>query len=165
MIRELILTSLFIAALLVVFRFRYRIAAAVRRFDDTNIQRIKDQEAERADPLAHFKHTLRAAEEQVEDVSELTLRDVRLGTPVTRYVFEGQYYATREEADFMRAEKIRAIARNYYRELPVALAEPRAQPAMKNTPPPEPPKPPPPQQPVPPGSNVIPLRRNGETLH
>ncbi len=115
----------FVAAMLLIYRFNRPIIAALRRFDARNVRRIRDQEAEKADPLAHFKHTLHTAEEQVETVSEITVPDERLGTPVTRYLFEGRQYATRFEADAARAEKIRAIARGYYMELPVALAERR----------------------------------------
>ena len=41
---------------------------------------------------------------------------------MTRYVFEGEQFATRLEAERARAEKIRAIARAFYVELPAALA-------------------------------------------
>ena len=125
MIDNLVGVAIFIAVLLLVYRFQHQIVAALRRFDQQNVKRIRDQEAEKADPLAHFKHTLRTAEEQVEAVSEISVLDERLGTPVTRYVFEGQHFGTRQEADNARAEKIRAIARGYYMELPVALAERR----------------------------------------
>ncbi len=125
MIRDLLTVSVFLVIAIALYHYRLRIAGALRRFDARNVQRIRDQEAERADPLAHFKHTLKTAEEQVEAVSEITMADARLGTPVTRYVFEGEHFATRRDADTARAEKIRAIARGYYMELPVALAEQR----------------------------------------
>jgi hypothetical protein len=41
---------------------------------------------------------------------------------VTRYVFEGEQFASRFDAERVRAEKIRAIARGFYVELPRALA-------------------------------------------
>ena len=125
MIRDLLTAFFFVVALIAVYRFHRPLLDALRRFDARNVKRIKDQENEKADPLAHFKHTLRTAEEQVETVSEITVSDARLGTPVTRYVFEGQHFGTRWEAENARAEKIRAIARGYYIELPVALAERR----------------------------------------
>ncbi len=125
MIRDLLTVFGFVVVVLAIYRFHRQIGDALRRFDAQNVKRIKDQEAEKTDPLAHFKHTLRTAEEQVEDVSEIVVADARLGTPVTRYIFEGQHYATKLEADQARAEKIRAIARGYYMELPVALAERR----------------------------------------
>ena len=122
MLRDLITTSLFIAVLLVLYRFRDEIAAALARFDARNVKRIEDEQRDRSDPIAHFRHTLKVAEEQVEEVSETTVHDERLGTPVTRYVFEGEKFATRAEAERVRADKIRAIARGFYVELPTALA-------------------------------------------
>ena len=125
MIRDLLSAFAIIAVAILIYRYQRAIADALRRFDARNVQRIREQEAEKADPLAHFKHTLKTAEEQVEEVSEITVSDERLGTPVTRYIFEGQHFASRREADIARAEKIRAIARGYYMELPRALAERR----------------------------------------
>ena len=125
MIRDLLTVFGFLAVALLTYRYHEAIAAALRRFDARNVRRIQEQEQERADPLAHFKHTLKTAEEQVEAVSEITVADERLGTPVTRFLFEGQQYASRREAEAARAEKIRAIARGYYMELPRALAERR----------------------------------------
>lgn len=125
MTRDLLTVFGFLVVAILVYRYHRAIGDALRRFDQRNVKRIRDQEAEKADPLAHFKHTLRTAEEQVESVSEITALDERLGTPVTRYVFEGQHFGTRWEADNARAEKIRAIARGYYMELPTALAERR----------------------------------------
>ena len=125
MIQNLIGVTVFIAVLLLIYRFQHPILAALRRFDARNVKRIQEQEVEKTDPLAHFKHTLRTAEEQVEAVSEITVLDERLATPITRFVFEGQQFATRADAERVRAEKIRAIARGYYMELPVALAERR----------------------------------------
>ncbi|HVE03697.1 MAG TPA: hypothetical protein VNB30_06550 [Rhizomicrobium sp.] len=122
MLRDLLTTSLIIAALLVIFRYRHEIAAALARFDARNVKRIEQEQRDRTDPIAHFRHTLKVAEEQVEDVSEITVADERLGTPVTRYVFEGEQFSSRFEAERVRAEKIREIARGFYVELPRALA-------------------------------------------
>ena len=71
---------------------------------------------------AHIRHTLEVAEEQVEAVVEIDDTDPRTATPVKRYSFEGIWYATRDEAERMRAEKIGEIARGFYRDLPAALA-------------------------------------------
>ena len=122
MLRDLLTTSLIIAALLVIFRYRHEIAAALARFDARNVKRIEQEQRDRTDPIAHFRHTLKVAEEQVEDVSEITVADERLGTPVMRYVFEGEQFSSRFEAERVRAEKIREIARGFYVELPRALA-------------------------------------------
>ena len=125
MIRDLLSAFAIIVVAILIYRYQRAIADGLRRFDARNVRRIQEQEAEKADPLAHFKHTLKTAEEQVEEVSEITVSDERLGTPVTRYIFEGQHFASHREADIARAEKIRAIARGYYMELPRALAERR----------------------------------------
>ncbi|HJW40549.1 MAG TPA: hypothetical protein VJ476_04880 [Rhizomicrobium sp.] len=125
MLRQLIVTALFIFAILVVYRYRFWIVAQLKRFDAANVRRIAEQERDRADPLAHYRHTLRVAEEQVETVHEITEPDERLGTSSTRYLFEGERFASRAEAERVRAEKVRAIARGYYQDLPIALAERR----------------------------------------
>jgi hypothetical protein len=125
MIRDVLGVFLFVAVLIAVYRYHRVAIDALRRFDARNVRRIEEQERERGDPLAHFRATLKTAEEQVEAVSEITVSDERLGTPVTRYLFEGERFATRAEAERARAEKIRAIARGYYQDLPVALAERR----------------------------------------
>ena len=123
MLRDLLTTSAFIAVMLVIYRFRRDIVAAFVRFDQRNVKRIEDEQRDRTDPIAHFRHTLKVAEEQVEEVSEIAVPDERLGTPVTRFVFEGEQFATRFDAERVRAEKIRAIARGFYIELPTALAQ------------------------------------------
>jgi hypothetical protein len=122
-LRDLLTTSAFIAVMLVIYRFRYDIAAALARFDRRNVQRLEDEQRDRTDPIAHFRHTLKVAEEQVEEVSEIAVADERLGTPVTRFVFEGEQFRSRFDAERVRAEKIRAIARGFYMELPRALAQ------------------------------------------
>jgi hypothetical protein len=48
--------------------------------------------------------------------------DERTGDPVTRYLFEGETFASRDEAEAARNEKIVAKAREFYMELPAALA-------------------------------------------
>jgi hypothetical protein len=114
-------TFAFIIGALVLYRFAPRMLAALRRFDDENRARIEGEQRDRRDQLAHFRHTVSVAEEQVEEISEITESDPRTGTPVIRYVFEGERFATRAEAEKARAVKIGDIARGFYRELPAAL--------------------------------------------
>ena len=111
MLNDVIGTFLAVMAALALYRFRRPILARLQRFDQANVDRIAQQERDKIDPLAHFRHTLRTAEEQVEAVMPIIEPDERLGTPVTRYLFEGERFATRDEAERVRAEKIRAIAR------------------------------------------------------
>jgi hypothetical protein len=94
-----------------------------RRFDAQNIQRIIQQEQDKKDPTAHIRHALDIAAEQVEEVQE-----IRTGI-VTHYLFEAQAFASREEAEEMRARRIGVVARRFYEELPAALmskGEPRS---------------------------------------
>jgi hypothetical protein len=87
-----------------------------KRFDAANVARIAQQERDKADTNAHFRHALDVANEQVEEVQE-----IRTGK-VTRYLFEAQVFATRDEAEEMRAERVGVVARRFYEELPAALA-------------------------------------------
>ncbi len=120
--RDLIQMSLAILVGILTYRYHREILAALRRFDARNRARIAGEERDKADSLAHYRHTLTLAEEQVEEVSEITLSDPRTATPLTRYVFEGEHFATRREAERAREEKVRAKARAFYRELPLALS-------------------------------------------
>ena len=87
----------------------------LKRFDDKNVARIAQQERDKSDANAHIRHALDVAEQQVEEVQE-----IQAGT-ATHYLFEAQVFATREEAEEMRARRIGAVARRFYEELPAAL--------------------------------------------
>ncbi len=104
------------------YRYHRSIFAALRRFDLQNRLRQEQELRDRGDSLAHFRHTLKRAEEQVEDIGEITLSDVKTGTAVTRFIFEGERFATKKDAENARADKVRALARKFYMELPGALA-------------------------------------------
>jgi hypothetical protein len=99
-----------------------KFVAAFKSFDEENRSRIEDERRDRGDGSAHVRHTLKVAEEQVEEIVEIADSDPRTGTPVTRYAFEGIIFASREEAEQTRALRIGEIARGFYRELPAALA-------------------------------------------
>jgi hypothetical protein len=88
----------------------------LKRFDQANVARIEQQARDKADTNAHFRHALDVANEQVEEVQE-----VKTGA-LTRYLFEAQAFATREEAEDMRAQRVGVVARRFYDELPAALA-------------------------------------------
>ncbi len=118
----LIQMSLAILAGILIYRYHPEILAMLKRFDDRNRARIAGEERDKADSLAHYRHTLTLAEEQVEEVGEITLSDSRTATPIKRYVFEGEHFATRRDAERAREEKVRAKARAFYTELPLALS-------------------------------------------
>lgn len=153
MLSNIVWTFVAIVAALALYRYRHAIVARLKQFDADNIRRIAEQERDKADPMAHYRHTLATAEEQVEPVGEFTVSDARLGTPVTRFVFEGMHFGSRWEAENARAERIRSIAAGFYRELPRALTERNAPESVQAA------KEPPPRD------NVTPFRRPGETLH
>lgn len=103
----------FILVCILAFRFGL---PALRRFDAENVARIARQEQEKADPSAHIRHALEAAEEQVEQVTE-----IKAGSGV-QYLFEAQVFTNRDDAEEARANRIGTIARRFYAELPQALA-------------------------------------------
>jgi|ERR1041385_3446858 hypothetical protein len=122
---SLITTAVLIVGAILLYRYRAPILDALRRFDTRNVERIQEEISDRRDPVAHYKHTLRLAQEQVEEIGELPARDSRTGLPLTRYVFEGEEFATRDEAEAARQRSIVAKARKFYQELPTALAHRR----------------------------------------
>ena len=87
-----------------------------KRFDAANVARIAQQERDKSDTNAHFRHALEVANEQVEEVQE-----IKTGA-VTHYLFEAQVFSTRDEAEAMRAQRVGVVARRFYDELPAALA-------------------------------------------
>ncbi len=120
--RDLLSMAGLVLAGLVVYALWPRILARLRRFDERNIARRQQEALDRKDRLAHYKHTLMLAEEQVEEVSEFPATDERTGQNVTRYLFEGETFLTRAEAEAARNEVVLAKAREFYVELPKALA-------------------------------------------
>lgn len=113
---DLYWTCAAIFAALLTMRFRKPILNALKRFDDENVRRIRRQAEDMRDPRAHFRHTMAMADEQVEPVQE-----VQVGK-ATRYLFEAQLFATRAEAEDMRAMRVGVVARRFYDDLPAALA-------------------------------------------
>ena len=118
MILRLLLTALALFGLILLIRHFARIRDGLKRFDDNNRRRQEEDEQDKTDSLAHFRHTLKMAEERVEKVHEIIEPD---GS--AQYLFHGKVYETRREAETARAEAVRAIARNFYSDLPRALSE------------------------------------------
>jgi hypothetical protein len=110
------------AILLCLLAYRFALPR-LKKFDENNIARIEQQARDKADPNAHIRHALDIAGEQVEEVQEIK------SGPVTHYLFEAEVFATREEAEEMRARRVGVVARRFYEELPAALmnrTEPRS---------------------------------------
>ena len=110
----------FVLACLVFYRFGL---PWFRQFDARNVARLEREARDKSDANAHIRHALEVAEEQVEDIQEIKTGDV------THFLFEAQAFATRDEAEEMRARRIGVVARRFYDELPAALmsrSEPRS---------------------------------------
>jgi hypothetical protein len=119
---NLITTGVLLLTAIVLYGFRAPILRALKRFDERNIARHRQEFLDKRDRFAHYKHTLVLAEEQVEEVGELPTMDGRTGQPVMRYLFEGEQFLSRDEAEAARQRAIVAKARKFYEELPAALA-------------------------------------------
>ena len=103
------LLFLIVAAL---YRWGGPILQALRRFDARNAMRQQEQRAARFDPNAHYRETMRLAEEQVEEITEITDPG-----PVTRFLFNGEEYDRREDAEAARMIVVIEKARGFYVEL------------------------------------------------
>jgi len=123
---DLILIAIIFCTGAVLYRFRRPILGALRRFDARNAARREEEFRARFDPYAHYKQTLRLAEDEIEQVSEIATPDPRTGVPLTRYVFLGTAYDTREEADGARRTAVIAMAREFYKDLDTIALKRRA---------------------------------------
>ena len=103
------------AALL--YGFRGRVLGALRRFEARNAQRRRDEARALIDKYGHYRQTVQFADEQIEDVTRVTVADERTGEPVSRYVFLGTTYASRDEAEAARHGAVIAKAREFYVDL------------------------------------------------
>jgi len=121
----IVLFVLFVAGALV-YRFRRPILDALARFDARNAAKRAEEMRDRADRFAHYRHTIRLAAEQVEDVIEIAVPDERTGLPAARFVFAGETFVVREDAEAAREAAILIKAREFYVELPAELARRRA---------------------------------------
>jgi len=122
MTHSLYVTAAFVLAAIVIYRFHRGILAALARFDARNVARMFEEARDRRDRLAHYRHTVRLAEEQVDDISEIVVSDERTAAAVVRFVFAGEMFARREDAEAARNHAIMAKARDFYAELPAALS-------------------------------------------
>lgn len=113
MLENVFWASAFVLAGILFYRFAVPV---LKRFDRENVARITRQEHEKSDPTAHIRHALEMAEEQVESVTEVTVGNA------IQYLFETELYPDRDTAEEARAQRIGAIARRFYAELPQAMA-------------------------------------------
>jgi len=122
MTHSLYVTAGIVLAAILLYRFHQPILAALARFDARNMARKFAEARDRRDRLAHYRHTVRLAEEQVDEITEIAGSDQRTAAPVIHFVFAGETFATREDAEAARNHAIMAKARDFYAELPAALS-------------------------------------------
>ncbi|MCH8858327.1 MAG: hypothetical protein IID54_01960 [Proteobacteria bacterium] len=129
----LIAVVFFAGALL--FRFGGPILDSLRRFDARNAARRREEFHSRFDPHAHYRQTLRLAEDQVEEVTKIMVPDSRTGIMVPRYVFLGVQFASDTEAQDARRAAVTEKARAFYTELDRLWLKPRQERDTKKIPP------------------------------
>ena len=114
------IAAAFVLAALLFYKFGL---PRLKKFDAENVARIEREARDKQEPNSHIRHALEVADEQVEEVQE-----VKVGA-LTHYLFEAEVFATRDEAEEMRARRVGVVARRFYEELPGALMgqpEPRS---------------------------------------
>jgi hypothetical protein len=107
----------FLLTAALIYKFRLRILAPLRRFEANNAARRAEEARALFDRYAHYRQTVQLAEEQVEEVQKLKVADPRTGEPVERYLFLGAQYGTRREAELARHEAVVEKAREFYIDL------------------------------------------------
>lgn len=110
------LATIFFAGLLI-YHFRRRILGALRRFEARNAARRAEELRALMDGTAHYRQTLALAEEQFEAVEAIKVPDARTGELVERFLFQGEQYATREDAEASRYAQVITKAREFYIDL------------------------------------------------
>ena len=114
---NLISVALIFAAAILAYGFRRRIMEPFRRFEARNAQRRADEARAMFDRFAHYRKTVEFAEEQVAAVEKITVPDERTGEPVARYLFLGEQFATRKDAESRRFAAVIERARDFYQDL------------------------------------------------
>ena len=114
---NLLTLALILFGMALLYGFRDRLLRALRSFDARNARRRAEEARALMDRYAHYRQTVEFAEEQVEPVATLTVSDSRTGEPMTRYVFLGEEYATRKEAEASRHAAVIEKAREFYIDL------------------------------------------------
>lgn len=111
-----------------VYSFRKPILSRLRAFDAQNAARRMEELQARRDRFAHYRHAILTAEESLEDVKSVTILDERTAQPVPRFLFLGETFVTRNEAEIARRMRAIAIAREFYAELDGTTLPRRAEP-------------------------------------
>ena len=100
-----------------IYAFRRRILDPLRRFEARNARRRTEEARALYDNHAHYRQTVEFAQEEIEEVAAISVPDERTGEPVVRYLFLGDQYATRKEAEAVRFGIVIEKAREFYKDL------------------------------------------------
>jgi hypothetical protein len=117
-----------------VYGFRKPILSRLSAFDARHAARRAEEIQVRRDRFAHYRHAVLTAEDSLEEVRSVTISDERTGQPLKRFMFLGEIYLTRNDAETARRARAIQIAREFYAELDGAT--------LPRRPDPEPPAPP-----------------------
>jgi hypothetical protein len=115
----------------IVYRRRVSLIGALRRFDARNAARQREQLLQRVHPDAHYAETLRVANEEIEQVTEVQAPDARTGIMLPRYLFGGVEYVSREDAEEARLLAVADKARAFYAELDAHWLQRRPRPVAE----------------------------------
>ncbi|HXJ01637.1 MAG TPA: hypothetical protein VNH44_10460 [Micropepsaceae bacterium] len=102
---------------MLIYGFRRRLLEPLRRFETRNARRRAEEARALYDKHAHYRQTVEFAQEEIEEVAKITARDERTGEPVARYLFLGDRYPTRSEAEAVRFAMVIEKAREFYKDL------------------------------------------------
>jgi hypothetical protein len=114
---NLVTLALILFGAVLLYGFRGRLLSALQRFEARNARRRADELRALMDRHAHYRHTVEFAEEQVEPVTTVTVPDSRTGEAVIRYLFLGEQFATRKDAEAARHAVVIEKAREFYIDL------------------------------------------------
>jgi hypothetical protein len=109
------------------YRYWRDIVRGLKRFDAKNAARQQEEWNALFDSSAHYRQTVKLAEEQFEPVQEYPYSDPRTGMKMTRFVFQGEDYETREHAEAARRAAIIERARAFYIEMDTIMLRRGAQ--------------------------------------
>ena len=133
------LATIFFSGILI-YHFRARILAGFRRFEARNSERRAEEARALFDRNAHYRQTMALAEEQVEKIATIKVPDARTGQNVERFLFLGEQYGARNDAEAARQAQIILIARDFYIDLDrnfLSRRRPRTTPSLPSLPDPE----------------------------
>jgi undecaprenyl pyrophosphate synthase len=114
---NLLTLALILFGMALLYAFRDRLLGALRSFDARNARRRAEEARALMDRYAHYRQTVEFAEEQVEPVTTVDVPDSRTGETVTRYLFLGEQFATRKDAEAARHAVVIEKAREFYIDL------------------------------------------------